>query len=220
MIFIQTSHTPLESKDLARNCVNILLSYTPEYDPSFSDYDFIPQVGSSGMTSVPNMSSAPQQASPAEYKYLSYLYDGTDLREQNIKSLIATIYAKAKLGGFALETLKAIKKAEINAHYENTAQAILVSQYPPSEAQTWSIQEKEAKEWQANRQAQTPFLTQLAKSRGIERDTLALNVLDKAKAYTTELAKLTGRRQKCEDEIQAAQDISTLDSITLYYSIN
>lgn len=219
MIFIQTSHTPLESKDLARNCVNILLSYTPEYDPSFSDYDLIPQVGSSDTPSVPKP-SAPQQESPAIYTYLSYLYDGTDLREQNIKSLITTIYTKAKLEGFALETLKAIKKAEINAHYENTAQAILVSQYPPSEAQTWSIQEKEAKEWQANRQTQTPFLTQLAKSRGIERDTLALNVLDKAKAYTTELAKLTGRRQKCEDEIQAAQDISTLDSITLYYSIN
>ena len=218
MIFIQTSHTPLESKDLARNCVNILLSYTPEYDPSFSDYDLIPQTNSSGRTSEP-MQSPPQQESPAIYTYLSYLYDGTDLREQNIKSLIATIYTKAKLEGFALETLKAIKKAEINAHYENTAQAILVSQYPPSEAQTWSIQEKEAKEWQANSQAQTPFLTQLAKSRGIERDTLALNVLSKAKAYTTELAKLTGRRQKCEDEIQAAQDISTLDSITLYYSI-
>lgn len=219
MIFIQTSHTPLESKDLARNCVNILLSYTPEYNPSFSDYDFIPQTNSSDTTSEPKP-SAPQQESPAIYTYLSYLYDGTDLREQNIKSLIATIYAKAKLEGFALETLKAIKKAEINAHYENTAQAILVSQYPPSEAQTWSIQEKEAKEWQANNGAQTPFLTQLAKSRGIERDTLALNVLNKAKAYTTELAKLTGRRQKCEDEIQAARDISTLDSIALYYSIN
>lgn len=218
MIFIQTSHTPLESKDLARNCVNILLSYTPEYDPSFSDYDNIPQTNSSDTPSVPKP-NAPQQESPAIYTYLSYLYDGTDLREQNIKSLIATIYTKAKLEGFALETLKAIKKAEINAHYENTAQAILVSQYPPSEAQTWSIQEKEAKEWQANKQAHTPFLTQLAKSRGIERDTLALNVLGKAKAYTTELAKLTGRRQKCEDEIQAAQDISTLDSITLYYSI-
>lgn len=219
MIFIQTSHTPLESKDLARNCVNILLSYTPEYDPSFSDYDFIPQVGSSDTPSEPKP-SAPQQESPAIYTYLSYLYDGTDLREQNIKSLISSIYAKAKQEGYDLTTLKAIKKAEINAHYENTAQAILVSQYPPSEAQTWSIQEKEAKEWQANRQTQTPFLTQLAKSRGIERDTLALNVLNKAKAYTTELAKLTGRRQKCEDEIQAAQDISTLDSITLYYSIN
>lgn len=219
MIFIQTSHTPLESKDLARNCVNILLSYTPEYDPSFSDYDFIPQVGSSDGASEP-MQSAPQQESPAIYTYLSYLYDGTDLREQNIKSLISSIYAKAKQESYDLTTLKAIKKAEINAHYENTAQAILVSQYPPSEAQTWSIQEKEAKEWQANSQTQTPFLTQLAKSRGIERDTLALNVLSKAKAYTTELAKLTGRRQKCEDEIQAAQDISTLDSITLYYSIN
>lgn len=219
MIFIQTSHTPLESKDLARNCVNILLSYTPEYDPSFSDYDLIPQVGSSDTPSVPKP-SAPQQESPAIYTYLSYLYDGTDLREQNIKSLISSIYAKAKQESYDLTTLKAIKKAEINAHYENTAQAILVSQYPPSEAQTWSIQEKEAKEWQANRQTQTPFLTQLAKSRGIERDTLALNVLSKAKAYTTELAKLTGRRQKCEDEIQAAQDISTLDSITLYYSIN
>lgn len=218
MIFIQTSHTPLESKDLARNCVNILLSYKPEYDPSFSDYDFIPQVGSSDGASVP-MQNAPQQESPAIYTYLSYLYDGTDLREQNIKSLISSIYAKAKQESYDLTTLKAIKKAEINAHYENTAQAILVSQYPPSEAQTWSIQEKEAKEWQANRQTQTPFLTQLAKSRGIERDTLALNVLSKAKAYTTELAKLTGRRQKCEDEIQAAQDISTLDSIALYYSI-
>lgn len=218
MIFIQTSHTPLESKDLARNCVNILLSYTPEYDPSFSDYDFIPQTNSSDKTSEP-MQSAPQQASPAIYTYLSYLYDGTDLREQNIKSLISSIYAKAKQESYDLTTLKAIKKAEINAHYENTAQAILVSQYPPSEAQTWSIQEKEAKEWQANSQTQTPFLTQLAKSRGIERDTLALNVLGKAKAYTTELAKLTGRRQKCEDEIQAAQDISTLDSIALYYSI-
>lgn len=219
MIFIQTSHTPLESKDLARNCVNILLSYTPEYDPSFSNYDFIPQTNSSDTPSEP-MQSAPQQESPAIYTYLSYLYDGTDLREQNIKSLIATIYTKAKLEGFTLETLKAIKKAEINAHYENTAQAILVSQYPPSEAQTWSIQEKEAKEWQADNGAQTPFLTQLAKSRGIERDTLALNVLSKAKAYTTELAKLTGRRQKCEDKIQTAQDISTLDSIALYYSIN
>lgn len=217
MIFIQTSHTPLESKDLARNCVNILLSYTPEYDPSFSDYDYIPQVGSNGMASVP-MSSTPQQESPAIYKYLSYLYDGTDLREQNIKSLIATIYAKAKLEGFTLETLKAIKRAEINAHYENTAQAILVSQYPPSEAQTWSIQEKEAKEWQANNEVKTLFLTQLAKSRGIEKRTLALNVLDKAKAYTTEIAKLTGRRQKCEDEIEAAREISELDSITLYYS--
>ena len=218
MIFIQTSHTPLESKDLARNCVNILLSYTPEYDPSFSDYDSIPQVGSSDSPSEPKP-SAPQQASPAIYTYLSYLYDGTDLAEQNIKSLISSIYAKAKQESYDLTTLKAIKKAEINAHYENTAQAILVSQYPPSEAQTWSIQEKEAKEWQADNGAQTPFLTQLAKSRGIERDTLALNVLNKAKAYTTELAKLTGRRQKCEDEIQAAQDISTLDSITLYYSI-
>ena len=218
MIFIQTSHTPLESKDLARNCVNILLSYTPEYDPNFSAYDYIPQTGSSGKTSVP-MQSSPQQESPAIYTYLSYLYDGTDLREQNIKSLISSIYAKAKQEGYDLTTLKAIKKGEINAHYENTAQAILVSQYPPSEAQTWSIQEKEAKEWQADNEAKTPFLTQLAKSRGIERDTLALNVLGKAKAYTTELAKLTGRRQKCEDEIQAAQDISTLDSIALYYSI-
>lgn len=219
MIFIQTSHTPLESKDLARNCVNILLSYTPEYDPNFSDYDFIPPAGSKARRGA-RKPSEPQQESPAIYTYLSYLYDGTDLREQNIKSLIAAIYAKAKLEAFDLETLKAIKKAEINAHYENTAQAILVSQYPPSEAQTWSIQEKEAKEWQANNQAQTPFLTQLAKSRGIERDTLALNVLNKAKAYTTELAKLTGRRQKCEDEIEAAQDSSALESITLYYSSN
>lgn len=113
-----------------------------------------------------------------------------------------------------LEQHKASKMAEINARYEEEIR-VLTAGYPPSEQQSWSKQEAEARFYQADSEASTPYLSALAAARGISLSMLVGLVIENADAFAVASATLTGRRQAARDAITAATTAESVSAVTL-----
>lgn len=96
--------------------------------------------------------------------------------------------------------LKAAKLAQINASYETLAQLVVVG-VPPSEVQSWSKQEAEARALQENPDAEAITLRALAEARSIPLDILCKKVIEKADAYSAHIGSITGIRQRLEDQL-------------------
>lgn len=96
-----------------------------------------------------------------------------------------------------------IKKDELNRHnieYEKKV-AALTAGVPYSEIQTWTKQEAEARAYLADDTSSTPLIDSLAATRGVDKDVLVGKIIAKADAYAVAIGRLTGLRQKVEDEI-------------------
>lgn len=106
-----------------------------------------------------------------------------------------------------LAQAKAQKLAEISRRCDATLKPIKEG-YPEAEQQTWDKQEREAREGGA-----TPLLSALAAARGIDLGELKARVIAKADAFAAYSGAAIGRRQRCEDQIEAAQTVAEVDAI-------
>lgn len=117
-----------------------------------------------------------------------------------------------------LEELKSIKLYEINSAYDS-ATSSLVSTYPYTELLTFDKQEQEARAYSADHSASTPFLSGLAKARGITLDDLVGRVIKKSEAFAFAVATLTGQRQRYEDLLDAAITAEEIAAIVPEYKL-
>jgi hypothetical protein len=108
-----------------------------------------------------------------------------------------------------LTDAKTAKLAEINAAYAEALAAVKAG-YPPDEILSWDKQEREARAYQADSTAATPFLDALSAARGVDKPTLADRIMAKVAAADDAVGTATGRRQAREDTIQALIDRTTL----------
>lgn len=106
--------------------------------------------------------------------------------------------------------LKQLVLMQINLKYDETINHF-TRLTPPGEVSTWGIQKMEAELYETTQKA--PFLTNLAKIRGVELSDLIEKVKQKNALYVEAVSKLTGYRQKLEDTIMAAKKIEKLKSI-------
>lgn len=98
------------------------------------------------------------------------------------------------------EQAKQNKLNRFQQTYEQNMQVVRGG-YPESEIASWDKQEKEARAWQADNAADTPFLDVLAQARGISKTDLVVKVIAKADLATQYTAQQTGIRQALEDAI-------------------
>jgi len=110
------------------------------------------------------------------------------------------------------------KMFEINTLYENSF-AMTKIDTPPSEADTWTKQENEARKWLADNTQPTPLIDKLAAFRGVEKEWLIEKVIAKADAYVEFIGIITGMRQKYEDMVKAATTIEEINAIAPTYDL-
>lgn len=103
--------------------------------------------------------------------------------------------------------------AKLNLEF-STAMADLQKPWPDAEAQTWTFQAEEARQWiaaPADAKPATPFLSSLHAQRdalgweGTLED-LVKRVIHNTTVYTAATASLIGRRHVAEAAIEAAED--------------
>lgn len=116
------------------------------------------------------------------------------------------------------EEMKSAKLSEINAAY-NAATSALVSAYPKSELLTFDKQESEARAWQADNSAETPLVDMLAAGRQMDKAELVRRIIAKADAFALAAGYLTGRRQRYEDMLAAAQTAEAVAAIVPDYAL-
>jgi hypothetical protein len=102
---------------------------------------------------------------------------------------------------------KATKLMLINAQCTSTLGQITDS-YPADEMQSWSKQEAEA------RVGGGPLIEALAAARGVTFADLIGRIIAKADAFAVASGQTIGNRQRCEDEIKAAQNIEEVEVVT------
>lgn len=108
-----------------------------------------------------------------------------------------------------LAKAKAAKIASFNEPFELAA-AQMKAGYPPSEIDSWPIQEKEALAWSADPATPTPYIDSLAAARNIPRDLYLQKTVSKVNAFRAASSAIIGKRQRLEDAVKAA---TTLDQI-------
>lgn len=185
MVFLQTSNQPLAFKDSASGRVNVFL----------------------GMQEAQKTSQ--EAKAPPSYRYASALYINQAATDS---AILQAMFHTATLTPLDLPTLKAIKLAQINASYQETLD-LITQATPQAEIQSWATQESEAKAYQNNQEAPTPYIDSLAKARGVEKGELVAKILEKVQVFSTLSATLTGSRQKCEDAIAKSQNAKELEAI-------
>lgn len=146
---------------------------------------------------------------------------GIEITDEQYKSAIAAMAAGKVVsidGGFNLvdpgqtpqpptqpptiEELRAAKLAEIDAAFSQEANSLL-SGYPEAERLTWPIQQQEALSWEADNEAETPYLDGLAAARGIAREDMLQRTLAQVQAFIVASQSLVGKRQKLRDTVNA-----------------
>lgn len=118
--------------------------------------------------------------------------------------------AKALAGGESDHVAAAVGR--VNAGYE-IAVARVAADYPQRETDTFVVQEREARAWQVDDAALTPFVDALITERGIDKAEIMARIIAKADAYTQAVGRLTGIRQRLEGSIEAASTDSELAAI-------
>jgi len=96
-----------------------------------------------------------------------------------------------------LEDEKNEKVKEIHAKYDEQINSSFQNKFSEFEKSTFNIQSFEWSAWKQNANAETPFVNQLAFSRGIDR----LVLLAKIETKMLEIATILGQQQAEEDLI-------------------
>lgn len=119
-----------------------------------------------------------------------------------------------------MDEIKLVMLAELSFKAEAFInQAVTLETVPRFEQQTWAIQAVEAKEWAADKSAQTPMLDSIAAARGIAPDKLKDAALRKTLAYERLTAHIAGQRQSLQSKIENAPDIAALDAIEIVFTL-
>ena len=111
-----------------------------------------------------------------------------------------------------LDEVKAAKLAEINAECDAEIGAIKAT-YPDTEVMSWDKQEQEARALLANATATTPLIDSIASARGLGRVELANRIIANADQFAVASGTSIGKRQKLEDQINAATTVEQVAEI-------
>lgn len=103
-------------------------------------------------------------------------------------------------------------RSDLDAEYERRM-AVIAADYPSSERESWPVQTQEALALLQDASAETPWIDAAAQARQIDRMELASRIIAKEMAYRTVHGALTGTRQRIEDQILAATDLTELTQI-------
>lgn len=112
------------------------------------------------------------------------------------------------------EDVKALKLEEINTAADSAISKI-VSTYPEKEIDSFGKQELEARAYLKNPESPTPFLSILAKTRGIALPDLVNKVILKADKFSILSARIIGQRQALEDKLKICTTIDEVKAITV-----
>lgn len=89
----------------------------------------------------------------------------------------------------------------------------LLAGYPQVEIDSFYRQEKEALARQADNNAPTPMLAQIAAARGVELDVLIEKVVEKSARLAVAAGAVIGKRQQLEDKLNAIETAPGLDAL-------
>ena len=113
------------------------------------------------------------------------------------------------------ETLDNRKEAisfKLKENFSNTIK-LITSKYAEYELESWETQRQEWVNWSNNNKRKTPYIDQLAASRGISR----LELLQKVGRKVTAIAAIQGQQHAKEDAIAAATNHDELDIVNIDY---
>lgn len=116
--------------------------------------------------------------------------------------------------GGDLASLRQAQLDQINAAYEAEF-ADVKRLYPESERLSWPVQLREALEWEANQQTETPFLDILLVDRGFgeTKSELVEKVKAKSEAYMCLSATLSAKRHRLERAIESADSAEAVEAL-------
>lgn len=95
----------------------------------------------------------------------------------------------------------------------DTIKSSLLIGYPQTEIESFYRQEKEALAWQADNNADTPMLKQVAKVRGISFEVLVQKVIEKSSQFALAIGEIIGKRQAFEDRLLATKTLEELTAL-------
>ncbi|KCB48669.1 hypothetical protein [Bordetella hinzii] len=121
-------------------------------------------------------------------------------------------YVKSNEPVADLAQLKAMRRILINQSFAARYQ-VLTEGYPQGEKETWPDQKSEVLAWAADPAAATPYLDGIAAQRQMDVQEFRQRTLAKVRLFTAVSQVLVGRRQRYEDQIDAAQSAEALDLI-------
>ena len=99
------------------------------------------------------------------------------------------------------------------ANKADTLKSGLLVGYPQTEIESFYRQEKEALAKQANPQASTPMLEQIARVRGVPLDVLIEKVIEKSNQFAVAIGIIIGKRQQFEDRLLVTTTLEQLDEL-------
>ena len=99
------------------------------------------------------------------------------------------------------------------ANKTDTLKEGLLVGYPQTEIDSFYRQEKEALAWQADHNAETPMLKQIALLRGVPFEILVQKVIEKSEMFAMVIGVIIGQRQQLEDRILTATKPEELETI-------
>lgn len=112
--------------------------------------------------------------------------------------------------------LFAEQKESLIAQLANKTDALkagLLVGYSQTEIDSFYRQEKEALAWQADHNAETPMLKQIALLRGVSFEILVQKVIEKSEMFAMVIGAIIGQRQQLEDRILTATKPEELETI-------
>ena len=112
---------------------------------------------------------------------------------------------------------RALVLAQVNTQYQAEF-AALEQAYPRAEIDSWLVQLREADAWEANPQAETPWLTAALAERNADGGTETMaefvaKIRAKNAQYSALSGALSGKRQRLEKLIAAAQTPEELAAV-------
>lgn len=117
------------------------------------------------------------------------------------------------------EKAKDSKQQEINSGFKGSVSDIIDPSVTYEEQQTFLTQEKEARAWQSDNNADVPNITILATNRGISLSDLVPRIIAKADAYSQAVFKLMGQKHAFEDLLSVAETVEDVSSINIEYHL-
>lgn len=99
------------------------------------------------------------------------------------------------------------------------AQKSGMDKLPAFEVGTWPLQAAEARAWQADNNAQTPLLDQIATARGIDPVELKTAALRKTLEFEALSATVAGQRQAMEKQIEMAETVDAVRAVSPRFKV-
>lgn len=164
---------------------------------------------------VPNNGPAPQYPVGSNIVYTPENFDIYSSNPVDRQVLLSDPNGTATAAEIftAFPFIRTPKELEIRAEGGRRLEA-LASPYGPEERETWTTQQREAREWLADNAANVPMITALARYRGITISELVSRIMENVGLFETASGVILGQQQGLLDSIYAATDYDQLQAIT------